>query len=168
MSRTTVVEHAVRRLHISLPGTFTEVREQYERIVPIVDLDAFAAAPNWAAALELATTAAPHGFMRYFSTDIAAAMTGSGNALPTVQYLMGNHTIAERMYRCDPAVMLHAPLRVLLFESAGGSAVMVMDQPSRLFASYGNPAIDQVGEYLDQLVADLVGELGGDPSPLRA
>jgi hypothetical protein len=64
--------------------------------------------------------------------------------------------------------MLHAPLRVVLFESAGGEAVMVLDQPSRLFASYGNPAIGEVGEYLDKLVAGLIGALGGDPSPLRA
>jgi uncharacterized protein (DUF302 family) len=168
MIEPTIVEHTVRRIQIPLPGAFAEVRERYERLVPVVDHDAFAAAPNWAAAVELAKKAAPHGFMRYFSTNVAAAMRGSANERPTVQYLMGNHTIAERMYRHDPAAMLHAPLRVVLFESAGGEAVMVLDQPSRLFASYGNPAIGQVGEHLDELVAGLIGALGGNPSPLRA
>ncbi len=168
MPETTIVEHAVRRIQMPLPGSFLDVRERYERLVPVVDHDAFAAAPSWAEAVETARIAAPRGFMRYFSADVAAAMNGSVGALPTVQYLMGNHTIAERMYRHDPAVMLHAPLRVVLFASTAGNTVMVLDQPSRLFASYGDPAISQVGEHLDELVADLVAELGGDPSPLRA
>ncbi|WP_235676069.1 DUF302 domain-containing protein [Mycolicibacter arupensis] len=162
------VEHTVRRIQIPLPGSFSEVRERYESLVPVMDPDAFAAVPNWAAAVALAEQVAPHGFMRYFSTDVAAAMAGSATAPPTVQYLMGNHTIAERMYRHDPAVMLHAPLRVVLFKAAADDAIMVFDQPSRLFASYGSPAIGEVGEYLDKLVAGLIGALGGDPSPLRA
>lgn len=163
-----VVEHAVRRLQFPLPGAFVDVRQRYERLVPPLDRDAFAQAPNWAAAVELAKELAPHGFMRYFSTDVGSAMVGSSTVQPTVQYLMGNHTIAERMYRHDPAVMLHAPLRVLIFQTVLGDTMMALDQPSLLFNSYGNPAIARVGQHLDELVAQLVDLLGGDSSMLRS
>jgi hypothetical protein len=80
---------------------------------------------------------------------------------------MGNHTIAERMYRHDPGVMLHAPLRTLLYAGPEGT-VLAVDQPSLLFGSYGNAAITAVGVELDGLLATLVDLLGGDvPAALR-
>lgn len=53
--------------------------------------------------------------MRYYLSDLTAVMAGSLSFWKATQYLMGNHTIAERMFRHDPAVMLHAPLRTLLY-----------------------------------------------------
>ncbi|SUA03840.1 protein of uncharacterised function DUF302 [Mycolicibacterium fortuitum] len=168
MTEPTITEHLVRRVQVPLPGPYGDVRERYEHLVPVVDAAAFAAANDWAATLEVAKSLAPHGFMRYFSTDVTAAMTGSTTVRPTALYLMGNHTIAERMYRHDPAVMLHAPLRVVICQSVAGGTTMVLDRPSQLFASYGNPAIAEVGVHLDGLVAALVSALGGDPSALRS
>jgi hypothetical protein len=58
---------------------------------------------------------APHGFMIYYRSDLTAVMAGSQSFWKATQYLTGNHTIAERMFRHDPSVMLHAPLRTLLY-----------------------------------------------------
>ncbi|MGH3853857.1 MAG: DUF302 domain-containing protein, partial [Pseudonocardiaceae bacterium] len=77
-------------------------------------------------------------------------------------YLMGNHTIAERMYRHDPAVMLHAPLRTLIWEGPDNTARFSVDQPSSQFASYGNPDITIVGVELDRKLAALLDHLGLD------
>ncbi|MDT5348412.1 MAG: hypothetical protein QOH91_1699 [Mycobacterium sp.] len=39
---------------------------------------------------------------------------GSPSFWKATEYLMGNHTIAECIFRHDPAVMLHAPLRTVV------------------------------------------------------
>lgn len=166
MNRT--VDHPNRRLLISLPDPYEDARTRYETVVPAVDLAGFAAASNWNEVLAEAKVQAPHGFLRYFRADVAAAMVGSRTTWQSTEYLMGNHTIAERMYRHDPAVMLHAPLRTLLYDGPKGT-VLAVDQPSLLFASYDNPAIAAVGRELDSLLATLIDVLDGDvPAVLTA
>jgi hypothetical protein len=79
-----------------------------------------------------------------------------------IQYLMGNHTIAERMFRHEPSVMLHAPLRTLIYADPDGDTKLAVDQPSLLFDSYGNAEIAAVGRELDALLVQLIGLLGGE------
>ncbi|MGV0709967.1 hypothetical protein ABQF21_13255 [Mycolicibacterium porcinum] len=154
------MDHPSRRLQIPLPDGYAQAKARYESLVPAVDLTAFAAAVSWNDVLSEAERQAPHGFLRYFGTDVAAAMTGSGSPWRCSEYLMGNHTIAERMYRHDPGIMLHAPLRTVLYD-AGQGTVLAVDQPGLLFASYRHPEITAVGLELDGLLADLVTLLGG-------
>ncbi|MGO4422860.1 hypothetical protein AB4Z54_30200 [Streptomyces sp. MCAF7] len=74
--------------------------------------------------------------MRYYRSDITAATAGSPSSWKATQYLMGDHTIAERMFRHDPSVMLlHAPLRTLLYADPDGDTKRAVDQPSLLFAN---------------------------------
>jgi uncharacterized protein (DUF302 family) len=47
---------------------------------------------------------------------------------------------------------LHAPLRVIIYADKDCDTYLAVDQPSNLFASYGNPDITEVGKYLDQLL----------------
>ncbi len=161
------VDHPSRRLLISLPDEYERARQRYESLVPAVDLSAYTAAANWDEVVAIAKHEAPHGFMRYHSIDVAPTMALSGATWRATEYLMGNHTIAERMYRHDPAVMLHAPLRTLLYDGPHGT-VLAVDQPSLLFGSCGNPAITAVGRELDGLLAALIDLLDGDvPAQLR-
>lgn len=161
------VDHPSRRLLIALPGGYEQTRINYESLVPAVDMAAFATKASWPDVLNEMKHQAPHGFVRYFDTDVVPAMAGSGSNGPATEYLMGNHTIAERMYRHDPAVMLYAPLRTLLYAGSSGT-ILAVDQPSLLFASFGNTAIAAVGIELDALLVDLITALGGDvPTPLQ-
>ena len=146
------VEHPSRRLIVYLPQPYDEARERYETLVPEVDRARFGEMANWQATLELAEINAPHGFMRYYRSDVTAAMAGSASFWKATHYLMGNHTIAEGMFRHDPAVMLHAPLRTLLYADPDGDTKLAVDQPSLLFASYDNPDIASVGKELDDLL----------------
>ncbi|MFG2041763.1 hypothetical protein [Dactylosporangium sp. NPDC048998] len=159
----TVIDHPDRRLVVALPHTYDRAREHYEALVPEADLAAFRRSDSWAETLELAGRNAPHGFMRYSTMDVTAMMAGSVRSWSAMQYLMGNHTIAERMYRYDPSVMLHAPLRTLLYTDPGGGTRLAVDQPSLLFASYGDARIAEVGEELDALLARLLTLLDADP-----
>jgi hypothetical protein len=84
----------------------------------------------------------------------------AGDSPRCSSYLMGNHTIAERMYRHDPAIMLYAPLRTLIHEDADGTTWFSVDQPSTRFAGFGDPAITAVGLELDHRLAALLEHLG--------
>ena len=161
------VEHRSRRLVVHLPGLYDEALDLYETLVPEKDVARFGQMANWQATRELAEINAPHGFMRYYRTDVTAAMAGSASFWKATEYLMGNHTIAERMFHHDPAVMLHAPLRTLIYTDPDGDTKLAVDQPSLLFASYDNADITTVGQHLDRLLAHLIITMGGDvPSAL--
>ena len=161
-THTTAVDHPSRRLVVALPQAYDEARERCDSLVPEVDFARLSEMASWQATLELAEINAPHGFMRYYRSDITAAMSGSPSLWKTTQYLMGNHTIAERMYRHDPSVMLHAPLRTVLYVDPDGDTKLAVDQPSLLFDSYDKPEIAAVGRELDGLLAGLITSLGGD------
>jgi hypothetical protein len=75
---------------------------------------------------------------------------------------MGNHTIAERMFRYEPAVLLYAPLHTAIWGDADGPAHFTFDKPSDQFRSFANPEITAVGVELDRKVAALLAHLGLD------
>jgi hypothetical protein len=150
----------VRRLSVPLPLLYDRAIERFGELVPAVDLGRFGQLANWDAVIEQAEINAPHGFMVYWRTDVTAIMAGSGSGWKCTEYLMGNHVIAQRMFHHDPSAMLYAPLRVVIHADQAGDTHFVIDQPSTLFASLGNPDINAVGVELDRLVADLLTALG--------
>jgi Domain of unknown function DUF302 len=161
-THTIAIDHPSRRLVVALSRPYDEAREHYETLIPEVDFARFFQMASWPATLELAEINAPHGFMRYYRSDVTAIMASSQSFWKATQYLMGNHTIAERMFRHDPSVMLHAPLRTLLYADPDGDTKLTIDQPSVLFDSYRNPYVSAVGHELDALLAQLIGLLGGE------
>jgi hypothetical protein len=163
-----ITDHPCRRLVVALPASYDEAREQYETLVPEADSTHFYQMASWQATLELAEINAPHGFMRYARMDVTALMASSPSFWNATPYLMGNQTIAERMFRHGPSVMLDAPLRTLLYADANGDTKFAVDQPSLLFTSYHHADIDTVGEELDALLLGLIELLGGEvPNQLR-
>ena len=164
----TAVPHTVHRLvvHVDLP--FDEFRACYEQAVPTYDITGLARFSTWAEVRADADRAAPNGFLRYSTVDCGPAFSIAGHKAQCVVYLMGNHTIAEHMFHHDPAAMLHAPLRTLIYADPDGDTKLAVDQPSLLFASYHNPDIETVGYRLDYLLALLIINMGADlPSELR-
>src|SRR5271156_769993 len=155
------MDHPTRRLVIALPEPYEQARTRYEVLIPEVDHARFRQASTWQDVVDLARTLAPHGFMRYNRMDLADLFAQSSAGGMATQYLMGNHTIAERMFRHDPSVMLHAPLRTLLYADPDGDTQLAVDQPSLLFASYDSPEIAAVGKELDELLVALIELLGG-------
>ncbi|MGP4016249.1 DUF302 domain-containing protein [Saccharopolyspora sp. 5N708] len=111
---------------------------------------------SWDTVLTAAEENAPHGFMRFWCTDVGGLMQLAGNPGSCATYLMGNHTIAERMYRHDPAVMLYAPLRTTIHQDRHGVTWFSIDQPSTRFASFDVPDIAAIGLELDRKVANLL------------
>jgi hypothetical protein len=157
------VPHSVNRFTIEIATTPQEFRARYERAVPLVPLaevHALAArrAP-WQEMLDLMARVAPLGFLIYHAIDADPVMPLAGDRAFCVSYLMGNHTIAERMFRYDAAVLLYAPLRTAIWGPPEGPAHFTFDQPRTQFASFGNPEITAVGVELDRKMATLLDNL---------
>lgn len=106
---------------------------------------------------------APNELMVYAKIDATPLLGVAGHDVMAVEYLLGNHTIAETMFRHDPRALLYAPLRVLVYSDADGNAVFSMDQPSSAFGSLGIAEVIEVGLSLDRKVANLLRVIGVVP-----
>jgi Domain of unknown function DUF302 len=152
--------HEVTRLTIPTGQSFDQFRQRFEAAVPAFDpqrsADFVRRNVSWNEIVADAASLAPHGFIQYWRSDNAPLMSLAGHIRGNTSYLMGNHTIAERMLRCAAGVMLYAPLRVLLYEDDDKSAHFVIDQPSTVFSSFDDAAIAAVGVDLDQKLAALL------------
>jgi hypothetical protein len=156
--------HEVNRLEVAVGSEYGEFRGRYERAVPELDIgrlgELMRSGAGWDAVLRVTDENAPYEFIRYWDFDATALMRLAGDRWNCVEYLMGNHTIAQRMYTHNPAVMLYAPLRTAIYEDAGGRVWFAVDQPSTRFGSFGDPGITEVGVELDHKLASLLEYLG--------
>ncbi len=156
------VDWAASRLAIEVDGSFEDTVARYEAAVPTYPAARFeqlmADNAGWQTVLDLTDELAEHGFLIYWklATDL---MRLAGDTARCTAYLMGNHTIAERMFRHDPAAMLYAPLRTVISQAPGGPTLFSTEQPSRQFSSLGNPDIAAVGIELDHKLAGLLDAL---------
>ncbi|HEV3364720.1 MAG TPA: DUF302 domain-containing protein [Acidimicrobiia bacterium] len=151
----------VRRLTIDIDAPLDDFRARYEEAVPAYDLASrLPQLPDWDAATKDVEQAAPYGFLRYGTIDASPAFAIAGHKARSFIYLMGNHLIAETMYRHNPAIMLYAPLRLCLYEDLDGQTHFSVDQPSDQFGSFDDPDISATGNLLDGKLADLLRGLG--------
>jgi hypothetical protein len=165
----TVNAYPVNRLTMTIAEGYEEFRQRYEEAVPEIPRSEMAAhSGSWADMVSWIDSIAPHGFVFYFRIEIDSAMRPAGHSVRGTQYLMGNHTIAEKMFRHEPGILLHAPLRTFLWAPNGGPTKLAIDQPSTVFAGYGHPEINHIGRILDRKVAALLDFLGAPvPDELR-
>ena len=160
--------YTVKRLTVAVPGV-REFQERYEQAVPALPLAQVKVLVDrrapWSEMLDLIADCAPYGFLIYFRNDVHPVMQLAGDDADCIAYLMGNHTIAEQMFRYDPRAMLYAPLRTVIWEDSAGEAWFTADQPSTQFASFGIPEVAKVGVELDRKLAVLLEALGVDVPP---
>ncbi|SEH56613.1 MULTISPECIES: DUF302 domain-containing protein [unclassified Leifsonia] len=156
---TQTVAHLVNRFVIDTEDSFDDVRRRYESLVPAID---FAELTEVVATGDLARLQAytadhtPHSFAIFWTMDPTPVMRLSGHQNRAVTYMMGNNVIAETMFRHDPGIILYAPLRTAIYETASGHVQLSIDQPSSKFASFGDSHIAEVGAQLDTKVAELL------------
>ena len=106
---------------------------------------------------------APNDLMVYAKIDASEYFPIAGHHTQAIEYLVGNHVIAETMFRHDPKAMLYAPLRMLIYSDANGNGVFTMDQPGPAFGSLGIAEVAAVGKDLDRKVANLLRVVGVEP-----
>jgi hypothetical protein len=113
------------RLTLPIPAV-REFQKRYEPAVPDLPLaavvDLVSRRAPWSDMVELIEGSAPHGFLIYLRNDVHPVMALAGDRADCVAYLMGNHIIAERMFRHDPRAMMYAPLHTVIWEDKRGDA----------------------------------------------
>ena len=161
-----VVAHTMNRIDICTGLEFDGFIAAFEKAAPPVDPAAVQQIAErgggWDDVLAAAALNAPNDLMVYAKIDALPLLGLAGHTTKAVEYLLGNHTIAETMYRHDPRALLYAPLRVLVYADTDGNAVFSMDQPSAAFGSLGIADVTKVGESLDRKVVNLLRVIGVD------
>ena len=152
--RTIAVDH----IRIDSARSFDEVRAALDRLPRFDDrirvLLHFGEAARARAELEKLQgdagltlfSVAPHG-------DWLQIQNGARKAL---QYVIGNVLISTQMTQHEPAAGLYAPLRIMLYENAAGTATLEYDRPSTLFGQYGDSRVMVVARDLDLKIHDLL------------
>lgn len=158
------VEHTMTRLNINTGIPFDEFRTAFEKAAPAFDpapyLAIIHAGGSWTDVKAEVASYAPYDLMLYAIIDATPLMAFAGHEGQAVEYLLGNHVIAETMFRHDRNALLYAPLRVLLFSDSAGHAVFSIDQPSTVFAGLDHPDVAATGRLLDHKVSELLRGIG--------
>jgi Domain of unknown function DUF302 len=159
-----VVPHTMNRVDVATGVEFDDFRAAFEKAAPPFDpatvREVVDRGGGWDEVLSAAAKNAPNDLMVYATIDALPLFVLAGHTTKAVEYLLGNHTIAETMFRHDPRALLYAPLRVLIYADADGNAVFSIDQPSAAFGSLGIADVTKVGEGLDRKVANLLRVIG--------
>jgi uncharacterized protein (DUF302 family) len=164
-----IVPHNVNRIVVEADCSFAEFRDRYESTVPTQDneqVKALAASGTaWNDIVANVNASSKYGFFIFWKMDAMPIMRVAGHTGECIEYLMGNYTIAERMFRYEPSIMLYAPLRTLIYTGSDGRTRFAVDQPSTVFDSFNDSAIAGVGIELDNKLAALFAALGVSESP---
>jgi uncharacterized protein (DUF302 family) len=161
-----VHDHTMTRLDVSTGIGFEEFLTAFETAAPPYDSvrvqEIVESGGTWDDVLAQVSDNAPNELMVYAKIDGTPLLSVAGHHVKAVEYLLGNHTIAETMFRHDPRALLYAPLRVLVYSDSDANAVFSMDQPSSAFGSLGIRDVTEVGLALDRKVANLLRVIGVD------
>jgi uncharacterized protein (DUF302 family) len=158
--------HTMTRLVINTGIPFNEFVAAFEEAAPAFDPAPVTAVVErggtWEDIRAEVAKNAPNELMQYAKIDATPLLSVAGHTTKAIEYLIGNHVIAESMFRFDPKTLLYAPLRMLVYSDEDDNAVFTMDKPSTAFGSLGLAQITTVGESLDRKVANLLRLAGVD------
>jgi uncharacterized protein (DUF302 family) len=167
MTRVHKHDHSMTRVDVFTGVGFDEFLTAFETAAPPFDPIAMQqiveSGGTWDDVRAEVAENAPNELMVYAKIDASPLLGVAGHAIKAVEYLVGNHVIAETMFRHDPKALLYAPLRALVHSDSDGNAVFSMDKPSSAFGSLGIADITEVGLSLDRKVANLLRVIGVDP-----
>jgi uncharacterized protein (DUF302 family) len=159
-------QHEMTRVDIATGVPFDQFVAALEKAAPPVDRAAFAkiaeSGGDWDDVLAAAAKNAPHELMVYGKIDATELFSLAGHRTRAIEYLIGNHVIAETMFRHDARALLYAPLRMLVYSDDAGNAIFTMDQPGPAFGSLGIDDVSKVGKGLDHKVVNLLRVIGVD------
>jgi hypothetical protein len=155
--------YAVSRMTIPTGMSQSDFRMLFEDAVPPLPLDQVVElelrGASWTEMVGLIQSAAPWGFLTYWTNDVSRLVRLAGDSSSAVAYLMGNHILMERMFRFEPSVVMYAPLRAAIWSRADGQACFSIDKPSDQFGSFADARVKAVGFELDAKLTVLLEHL---------
>ncbi|MEU7769107.1 DUF302 domain-containing protein [Nocardia sp. NPDC049190] len=158
--------HTVKRVEVHTGVPYGEFVTALEKAAPPVDAGAYEfieeAGGTWDDVRAAMAVNAPHHLARYWRINATQVLKLAEGSTRSIEYLIGNHVIAESMFRHDPRALLYAPLRMLVWSDDNDDAVFAMHRPSDEFGSLGSAEVTKVGEDLDRYVIELLRLCGVD------
>lgn len=107
MGTVTTTTHAMTRVDIATGIPYGDFLTAFEAVAPRFDPEPFQhiadSGGSWADVEAAVTAMAPLQLMIYARIDTAPIFAIAGHRTKAVEYLLGNHVIAETMFRHDPA-----------------------------------------------------------------
>lgn len=95
--------------------------------------------------------------------DQAALVASAGlDARPCEMLLFENRALAATFYRQAPEHLFALPIRILVWEDAGGQSWLRATDPQRLAADIGLPVDDELIRFIEQILGDIVSRALGD------
>jgi uncharacterized protein (DUF302 family) len=159
-------QHSMTRVDIQTGIAYDDFVAAFEMAAPAYDPapmeQIVATGGTWDDVVAAVAKNAPNELMRYAQIDAVPLLGVAGHPTRAIEYLVGNHVIAETMFRHDPHALLYAPLRMLVYSDADGTAVFTMDRPGDAFGSFGIADVTTVGKGLDRKVVNLLRVVGVD------
>lgn len=80
------------------------------------------------------------------------AMVG-GSTTPSVAIGFAKPQMGQQLLSIEPLAGIEMPMRIAVRELPDGKVYVIYYQPSYLFAHYGNPKLEKLGEKMDAMVA---------------
>ena len=139
----------IERVRIEAAKPFEAVKAALEELVPPLDPTILEALRQ--GDIERAKEARQRGpeLAIFSARDHGGLLRIADLARKAVQYEIGNPLTATRMTQHHLPASLYAPLRVVLYESEAGHAVLEYDRPSSLFGQFGDERVTAVARELD-------------------
>jgi uncharacterized protein (DUF302 family) len=166
MAEYRTLEHSITRVDIQTGIAYDDFVAALEVAAPAYEPAPMehivATGGTWDDVVAAVAKNAPNELMRYAQIDAVPLLGVAGHTTRAIEYLIGNHVIAETMFRHDPHALLYAPLRMLVYSDADGNAVFTMDRPGDAFGSFGIAEVTAVGKGLDRKVVNLLRVVGVD------
>jgi hypothetical protein len=163
------VQHQATQLIFDADQPYEKLRRRYEAVVPALDPrqpgESYGRHARWPGIVAEADISSQHGFILYWRAETTALMNEDGEPRPCTRYLMGNRALTDNTYRRNPGVLLYA-LNTLIYIDNDDRTRFAVDQPSTVFAAFGDPAIAELGLGLDGRLAELLDVLGIQASTL--
>jgi hypothetical protein len=101
--------HSMTRVDVATGIPFDEFINAFEKAAPPIDRAAMeriaAAGGDWDDVRAAVAKNAPNELMVYSKIDATALFSVAGHGTQAIEYLLGNHVIAETMFRHDPKAL---------------------------------------------------------------
>jgi len=149
---------------LEVPTGFVPFVTAFEQVVPALShedtLVRLAEDGDWSTFVRGLDWESPSGFVRLESWRPTEVMRHAGSPVPTVIWSIVHHAIAARLFRHDPATMLHASVRIEAHAMGESGVVVSLDVPSDALRGSALNKIIQAGVELDRALGDLLEDLG--------
>jgi hypothetical protein len=160
----TAERFTAERVDVLLERSFAETVAAFERDIPHADLPAInRLIASRASATDIETRVAEMignlEFMILGTLEQGPSASLLGRPKQMIVYLIGNPVLANRMYEQHPATGLYAPVRVSIYEDAGGTTHVTYETPSTSLAHFNNETIRAVATLLDEKLRTLTARL---------